>query len=498
MKRFFGLVLGLSFLFIPLSVSANSATDSLSRVIENTMLFNYKQVKEVAKISFGKTSLEIEADTLMEGKKTFVEQELSLHLDLDDFTVFDEEMKNYPWDFDATVDLVVAADQESGDIYGGFNNLVVKANTDDEMIKKIVEGMAEIPKIFSGKNYHINTNQVLEMFKGYGLDDEDFLEAFSGVQKMVTTPEEMAKALATLVESGLFNVTRSGNVYKMTLATDFKKIDIEAIATVLIELFPVPAAEKEDFLEELHNELENINEDEVDQINALLGMIDISATITASANKINHMKVDGHFDLEKFITFVDPYNSDDYTGLPLIEFTETADITYASKKVKFSFPKYEEVNITKIIEAVSAMEKYEAGRREKRRKETVLNNIDENAWYAPYAKDLLDREVLTKVYYFSPEDDLYYYDFSRMMEVVLDKKGAKVVYNEYADYGEDFTKLRALKIMINALFPEERSVVSFAIKNEIVDKGFLKTAKEQLTYLDFIVMLSRALEVKEK
>jgi len=226
--------------------------------------------------------------------------------------------------FDKSVQQNISAETLSFSI----NNFQANVLSTDQELVNIIKGFLEIGKIFTDKSYYFNFKDLKNILSDQ-MSENKFNE-FSSFLSQKLSLETINEFYKNLIASGIFNISKDGNIYTLTLTNNPSSIDTEKLYNGLIQILPAQI---------------NVSEI-VESMQFMIPMINnfarVSFTITTENQKISESDLNITLN-QTILTSI---------GIPNFQIQSKNTFDYSPVTIT-PITKAKQVNITKIIEAVN-------------------------------------------------------------------------------------------------------------------------------------------------
>ncbi|MBT4936440.1 hypothetical protein HON22_00835 [Candidatus Peregrinibacteria bacterium] len=515
MKKLLASILSLAFLFgfIPPQAWADEQMEFVATAMKSTLMNDFYQADENFSVYYGNTSLTIQADQFADHSKMKADMDIKVHFDSKDFPneVTDGISGNEDFMFNGRVSTEEVIDLESQDAWFKFSNLGVDITAQDDDVKKVVEGFLEIFKVFSNTYYHINSKEIQKLVEGMS---DAAMEELTFPQ---LSREDIANIAYALFNSGIFEVKEvQGSIYKLDLTNDLSSVDF---VSILQAVSSIESLGLNDVMSDLESEISgDALSNAAFSYSLFRDKIDFQWDLTIDSQEVKESLLNVTIKTSE----LNPEVKD-------ILIKDTATISTRVVSVNLPNDPDNEVNITKLIEAVSIIGKKEQEKWDsynsdwememdamnKERitpSDSLISEIsEEKKIYGKYAKSLAEKGILQE---YNPQKELTHAELisylGRALEYLgrtdtsyvwtcnyegydsVDMRDVNLVLNaKYGGNGEylckdidasdsSITKLQGTKDIIRTLVPHEKRSIRWAIDNKVLAKTFsIKRSKEK-------------------
>lgn len=505
------------FLFLPIA-QANSTIDELTKAIQKSLLSNYFQTIEEGEFIWGEDRLNYKAELTQDNTKRKIESELKLNLGTNKIlSDLEEELNLGNLQIQGNLTTLSYFDENNQDGYYEITNYDTTVKTDELESKIIIEGFLEIPKFFTNKKYYFNSQKIIENFP------EETQEQAELNFQVKLSKQEIVSILNGILKTGIFDITVNANTYTIQIAQELKELNTAELKKAIQSIQNLSSDLKDNFTS-IIDELSLENED----LQEFKNFIDFSSQITLQNSKIKEITTKVDFNLQKLISEKEGKEVD--LEIDNLSINDTTTFTYQTKT--FPWPNENKINIdlNKIISAFITLEKkayaqmeeewanWEMDASDESLDDSDLNEeteidlendlLPEDAWYTPYIRDLIFREIIKKPNEVAPANKIIPRDVVSLMGnttnylesyCIAENLNSELQLN-YSNQ-EEVSKYEALKFIIKTLFPEEKiPPATFAIRNEIVSNTFnaIEGQSQIANRAEFFTMLSKAINVYEE
>lgn len=495
------------------AVFADSAADSLVKIIENTVKNPYIQISEDASLQYGaKNTINVSSkfeDTESAQKTT---AKLKVDIDTSEFQTFADlassgtgltkDMLNAQININTGIETFY--DKSNKDIFVTVLPFTSKITSTSADIKKILEGFLEFPKFVTNKTFHVNIDQIIQ--EAGKLDGADLQALLSSS----ITKEDVAALYTALIKSGILTVESStGGSYKLGLISDLKNLNILVLKDALNELSFIPDDQKTLILDSIPD----ITKEDIKQVNEYLKMLnnllDVSMIVNTNGINITSFQFDITVRGAKLLAIV-PMPGVDAIGDILIK--ESGAFTYNVQTLTNDYDEAQTIHFNKIISAFQTIEKQSQAQMEEWSKnnptpaepaytpmseDEILGNLPHDAWYYGFAQHLAKKGALK-----GPIDPAAKITEKELYDLVS-QSGA---YPSYPAFPEALVSKESMiqyivqNVNSEALYLVDTTPIEFAKKNGLVKEGF-DEAQAKTSFAsnaETLKVLSLALKLKDK
>ncbi|HPO05793.1 MAG TPA: hypothetical protein PLQ36_01650 [Candidatus Gracilibacteria bacterium] len=491
MKKLYSfLVAGLMLISaMPNTFAATTVSQDLQKVVENSFSEAYIQSTQDLNLSWGDSFFKTISASQMDNFRAETETDLNLKIDTSKFPV-DWGIDNFSGNLKMKINMHV--DTENQNMYLRVSNLVWESEVKDQSIKDILDGIAEIIKIYTEKDWKINFNQLVSFIQNI---DPEAGASLNIPLNFNTSKKDAIKLYQGILASNLFKVTKSANLYELTLNPEVEEMDL----TKLIQAFLEMEQNKNNPV------LQDLNAEDLSssiKMGLLMGMqfIDLKVGIETTNDKIQNMKMEMGIDADQIYKMQDPSFSG---NLPVFQFVTNSQMHYDAKLVAvFKENPAQTIDINKIISMFKGIMKKTFAQKS----EMPAMDWEENENTLPVGYNLEVPDTWYKEAYVFLSEQGVYLDY--------DQASKKISYGEFQSILKDLgyetdnvqaqreklkiSKYRAIKMMAKSMFEIEEAPLQYFLDQKIVSPSSPQELNgKMLNHAEAWMMIMRAEKLKK-